>query len=138
MGRKEKGYAGPQRRKMPRYAVRKCKIGFQRRVLGVLWTPLEKGNAIRNLNSRGVSFRSRRAVRRGARLVIVFEVPMLMQLFPPHFPVAGRVLWCDRPAFKEYYRVGMRFDRLKREQLDALRQFIQDAMINPHRTEVYE
>jgi len=131
-------YAGPQRRKMPRYVVRKCKIGFQGRVWRILWTPLEKGNAIRNLNSRGISFRTGRPLRRGMRLTIVFEVPMLMQLFPPHFPIGGRVVWCDHPSFKGYYRIGMQFDRVSREQADALKQFIQDAMMNPHRGEVYE
>ena len=87
---------------------------------------------MRNVTSGGMSFRSAVSPRSGWTVRIVFDVPILVHALPSGFTVTGRIIWVDEPKNRPYCRVGCRFKHLSGDDAHDLKQFIRDAVIDPH------
>ncbi len=126
------GYQGPRRRDRKRHVLHQCFIRWRRTILGIPAGPLVEQCRIRNLTSGGISFRSAVAPRQGWTVRMVFNVPILVHTLPGNFSVAARVMWVDKPKNRRYSRVGCAFKGLSARDAHDLKQFIRDAVIDPH------
>ena len=125
-------YQGPQRRRLKRHVIHKCFVVWRRKVLGIRAGRRVESCRIRDLTSRGISFRSVVPPRVGWTLELRFDVPIQVHTLPTDFYVVGRVVWVDRAKNASYYRVACAFKRLTGGAERDLKQFIGDALIDPH------
>ena len=126
------GYQGPQRRDRKRHVLHQCFVRWRRTILGLPAGLQVEQCRIRNLTSGGISFRSAVPPRQGWTVRMVFDVPILVRALPGNFTVSVRVIWVDKPKNRRYSRVGCRFKHLSARDAHDLKQFIRDAVIDPH------
>ena len=126
------GYHGPQRRHIKRHVLYQCFIDWRRTILGVPVGSTVQRCRMRNVTSRGISIRSATLPKIGWTLSLAFDVPILVHALPSEFVVSGRVVWIDELKGRPYYRVGCAFRHLSGRKAQDLKQFIRDAVIDPH------
>ena len=131
--RRRPPYMGRERRRRERHHVPHAFARFQKRILCFPAGLLSEEYPIRNINSRGISFRSMSPVRAGDKLLVQLETSVLVHSFWSKCRFLVRVVWVDKLPKKTYWRVGCTI--LEKKARQEIVRLIQDGLIVPLRRE---
>lgn len=99
-------YTGREHRERQRYHVLHTFVRFQKRLWCFSLTHFSDKFPIRNLHSRGISFRSLKPLKVGNKLLLNLETSVLVHAFPRKCRFSAHVVWVDKLPNKTYWRVG--------------------------------
>jgi len=122
-------YSGPERRFVKRHHVNCVSVLYRRPLLfALVSSALSRPCDVSDLSWRGVRFYTKRKLRIGATLNIVFDCVGNLGLYISSTPIQGRVIWQERSESHKAWRTGVAFLPLRDAERDAVLQMIEGSV----------
>jgi hypothetical protein len=122
-------YLGPERRYVKRHHVNCVSVLYRRPLIFALITSaFSRSCDVSDLSWRGVRFYTKRKLRIGMTLDIVFDCIGDFGLGTSSPPIKARVIWQEKSESRKAWRTGVVFLELRDAERDAILQMIEGSV----------